>query len=177
MNKKKNKQYEQTHQKILNELFHEIENDTTPSISKICKNIQINRSTFYEHYESLEDLFNEAQDHVYQDFLIDFPLAIVNANYDFYVSFAKNVKKNKNFYKIFFSINDRVFPIQKGYSELKSNLIPYFHQKGIIDETLMRYRIIAYEASFTNVFKAWVQEDCQSNEKEIAKIVYECCKY
>lgn len=91
-----------------------------------------------------------------------------------YKLFAEHIKENKDFYRYYFKMNT-TFPLKDNYDHMWKHIIkPYYINKGIIDENIMKLRFVCYQAGFTNCLGKWVENDCDLSIEEIANILKEC---
>lgn len=69
MNQKKNKHYQQTHQKIKDTLLEIIYEKKKVNIAQICRHAGINRTTFYQHYEDIVELIEDVQSSIFKQLI------------------------------------------------------------------------------------------------------------
>lgn len=177
MNHKKNKHYQETNNKIQKALLEIINENKNPTIAEICRRIHINRTTFYLHYVDIVDLMETIQNEIFQSFTNSYKdIDLTFMSYLSYEMFAMHVKKHKNFYKFYFKMNTS-FPLKDGYDYLwKQIIVPYFNEKKIYDENIMKLRFVCFQAGFTIALKNWVEQDCPISCQEIAKILSDCIR-
>lgn len=147
---------------VINSLnTNEIEKITVKSI---CDKININRSTFYLHYSTINDVIDEIEDNIIQDIC-----AFCNKNYDtitLVYNVALYVKDNLNTIK----------PMTKNvhahfFNRLSKSITP------ILLDTLQsgsksHIKNIDYIVHFIlggslQTFKVWVENDCKENVNAI----------
>lgn len=176
MNQKKNKHYLETDQKLQNTVLQIIKEKKIPTVAEICRRCEINRTTFYLHYTDIVALLSKLQETIFNEFN-EHSKALGNItlmSYESFLLFANHIKKNKDFYKLYFGIN-KSFPLKDGFNILWENtILPYYHQQGITDEKIILYRFVCIQAGFTITLGKWVERDCDVEPYEIAKILYEC---
>ena len=105
MNIKNNKRYKTSSEKIetaflaltLNHKYEDI------SISQICEQANINRSTFYTHYDDINDLIIKIESKFANSMSTIFDYGS-RANNEAFIEMFKFVKDNKYFYKAFLNI-------------------------------------------------------------------------
>lgn len=177
MNHKKNKLYHETDEKIHRALLGILKEQKNPTIAEICRRCAINRTTFYLHYADIEELLEAQQKHMNKKVMQEFEesdLQVSLMSYNSYVLFAKHVKANKDFYRFFFRVNKN-FPLEVEYENLWEQIVvPYYHEQGLFDETIMRLRFVCFQAGFTICLGKWVENDCDLSCEEVAKILSEC---
>ncbi len=179
MNSKKNKHYQQTDQKIKKAILDIIESDKNPTVAQICRIVNINRTTFYLHYEDIVELMEDLQNEIFQSFTDSYTKEKLDLTFMSYLSyklFAQHVKENKKFYKYYFRVNTS-FPLKDGYDYIYENIIiPYFHELHIVEEEIIKLRFVCFQAGFTITLKDWVEHDCHLSCDDVAKILCECIR-
>lgn len=179
MNHKKNKHYQKTHQRIKDTLLKLIHEKKKVNIAQICRDVGINRTTFYQHYEDIVELFEDVQSSIFKQLIETYenqPVRIEFMSFRSYEIFAEHVKENRHFYKLYFEMNTN-FPLKDGLKEMWDTIIlPYFHERGIYDKEVMSLRFVCYQAGFTITLKKWVDQDCQLEIRKVARILSECLK-
>lgn len=177
MNRKKNKHYLETEQKIQTTLLDLAKEKKTPTVAEICRRCQINRTTFYLHYVDILDLMAKIQENIFQQFtssVINSHQEITLMSHISYLLFAEHVKENKDFYRFYFSINT-TFPLKDGFENMwDSIIVPYFKKHSIHNEEIMRLRFVCFQAAFTITLRNWVNDDCRISCEEVAQILTEC---
>lgn len=177
MNQKKNKHFLKADKKIQEKLLEIVNEDKKPTVAKICQRAQINRTTFYLHYVDIVELMEKIQNEIFQSFTNSYQqngIKLTLMSHLSYEMFAKHVKQNKNFYKYYFKINT-TFPLKDGYDYIWQHvIIPYFHEKEIYNEDIMKLRFICFQSGFTMTLKSWVEHDCQLSCQEVATILSTC---
>ncbi|MGN1343525.1 MAG: TetR/AcrR family transcriptional regulator, partial [Traorella sp.] len=147
MNQKKNKHYQETDQKIQEALLSILDKNKVPTIAQICRICNINRTTFYLHYEDIVALLESQQKKMNQKLMDEFsqsPTTIELMSYESYLLFAKHIKANQNFYRFFFKVHTS-FPLQIEYDVIWDTiLLPYFHQLQIYDEEIIKLRFVCF---------------------------------
>ena len=177
MNQKKNKQYLETDKRIQEALLMLLKEKKTPTVAQICRLCNINRTTFYLHYVDIVELMEVLKKDINKEFTqstYDYDGEVTLMSYSSYLLFAKHVKKNIDFFRFFFKVSTS-FPLKDGFEEMwEPILVPYFKEKGIDDERIMQLRFVAFQAGFTHTLGKWVENDCDLDCEDVAKILCEC---
>lgn len=104
------------------------------TIKEICKKAGVNRSTFYLHYENIDDLLKESVDWMINDFF----------------SYFNNIKANLPL-DIKTKTTNELFLISKTY------LIPYLtyikEHKKVMTAIIMRPKILNSDLNYTKLYK------------------------
>lgn len=135
------------------------------SITDIAKKVDINRSTFYLHYNSIDDVIFELEDEVIDEIYLickeyNFEPVTMALNIAYYVKSAANIIKpilnsvSAHFYS---RLANRVRP----FIEASFNAsFPYN-----VEENKFILRFI-FSGSF-GAFKLWLDDDCKTNPRRI----------
>lgn len=160
-NTEKNKQFLETEERIETiylELRKELPIEKV-SVSRICKEAGINRSSFYYHYLDVYDLNDklvtkmnsllaEKMTEVGRDFLSRKNLLV----------FFQHMKDEKETYKLMTSAQIQ-FPIQRSYDQFKDFLLEKSRYKRQTEEELLM-SIIYVQAGFHHMMRHWLVTDC-----------------
>lgn len=157
------------------------------TVKEICTKAMVNRSTFYLHYETIDDLLRETIELINKRFYSSFDnsdevkeninnkdrakLILITPKYlKPYLSFIKN---NRNIFKL--TVNkpelfNASFAFEKMYSDyLKPILnlynVPSYKHKYILD---------FYCNGIIAIVMKWINEDCKLEIDEIIDLISEC---
>lgn len=105
MNVKNNKRYKTSSEKIETAFLALMERNgyENVSISDICQCAGVNRSTFYAHYDDINDLVIKIEGKFAHGMAMIFDFGC-KQDHNTFVSMFEFIKKNKHFYKAFLSI-------------------------------------------------------------------------
>ena len=158
------------------------------TVSEICKMAEVNRSTFYLHYENTVDLLNETARFLLDDFMSYFNTDAKNITNKFKESpldelnFISNeylqpyltyIKDNKS---VFLTVLLHSVPF--GFNEIFQNLY-----ENIFNPILERYNypiadrkyaLIFYLNGITAIVKEWLKDDCKKTIEDVSQIIYGC---
>ncbi|SYV99008.1 TetR family transcriptional regulator [Oenococcus oeni] len=174
-----NKKWKITHRKIQEIVFHLLKEHPIKeiSVSQVCKKANINRSTFYDHFEDIYELFDVTQLNKRKELFASF---IKQSNpqekFNFYdlqslTHFLTFIKENGWIYSIVLK-SRQDFPITEGFEELYKVLIdPLKKKRPELTDNELAYYFIAFQSSFTFILKRWSDNDYREKEKEIAAIL------
>lgn len=179
MNKKTNSRYVHTEENIIRAFLILSNSKEAVSIASICKQANINRSSFYLHFTDLQDLTKTIQSAIFSNLLRSYSKKGICdfTSFESFRLFAEHIKDNANFYKLFFKHNTQDFPIFEGYHELRKTIInPYFERQGITDERIINMRFVCFQAGLSMTLKYWIDHDTQLSSDEIAVILAENLK-
>jgi len=157
------------------------------TVKEICEMARVNRSTFYLHYDNVNDLLTETVEAVYKDFFERFEseetkkVIIDDKNDDelflvtpkYLMPYLEFVEENRKLFNLMYEkgemmgaetmyktwFRDIFGPIltRFGVSEKEQPLIMIFYLKGLI-----------------GVVTEWVKGDCAESKDEIISVIQKC---
>lgn len=158
------------------------------TVSEICKEAGVNRSTFYLHYENTLDLLSETTKQMMDSFLSYFPVETERITTQFsncelnelnYISseylhpYLSYIKGNR----LVFS-TAMAHSVSFGFDSIYRRMFQY-----IFDPILARFRYPEGDRQYVMMFYLngiiaivvqWLNEGCEKTEEEIARIIQEC---
>ena len=158
------------------------------TISELCEEAGVNRSTFYLHYENTADLLKEATAYVLDNFASYFSvdlesiaskyencdlqeLNFINEKYLHpYLSF---IKENQRLFAAVLS-QPTVFEskaiFQRLFDDVFNPILDRFHYPR--DE--QHYVMMFYLNGITAIITEWLKEDCRKSIEDISSIIHYC---
>lgn len=175
MNTKGNKRYKISSEKIETAFLSLISNHKYEdiTISQICEFADINRSTFYCHYDDINDLVLKIE--------TKFTKGIINIfqngeryTHDAFVDMFTFIKDNKYFYKAFFSLPYQTSAEFAGRLQILENIgnttdISKGKNKAELYE--LYYRANFFGAGIKEMCRLWLENDCKESPEDMAKII------
>ncbi len=158
------------------------------TVKEICAKAGVNRSTFYLHYETMNDLLTESLAYItekrnsrYQSDLMLNRERIENASLDklmlitpdYVVPYLEFVKENKNIFIAALS-QPNTFRTDHTFDALFNNYITHIMARYHIPEQDRKYMLTYYMRGINAVIMAWVDNDCKEPIEHIAKLLIDC---
>ncbi len=158
------------------------------SVSEICREANVNRSTFYDHYLNTSDLLKETQKEIMKDFTlyfnnysIEFPDFSKNNSEEFLfispkylIPYLEYVKKHKKLFKTYLS-NLSTFNVDEAYGDLFEYVLkPVFIRMGVDNDLIMNYMSKFYLSGITAIVNEWINRDCQDDMLFVVEIIIAC---
>ena len=158
------------------------------TISEICEKAEVNRSTFYLHYENTADLLKEATAYMLNDFLSYFDVDTKNITTQYkncdlqelnfinekylhpYLSF---IKENQQLFTAVLS-KPTAFDSNIIFQKLFDNIFVPILNKFRYPKDEQRYVIMFYLNGITAIITEWLQDDCSKSVTEVSDIIYYC---
>lgn len=160
------------------------------TIKEICVKAKVNRSTFYLHYESINDLLCETIDYVNKKFINyfdekteDFIEKIKNSPIDdlylleskYLIPYLSFVKDNKNVFKASIKNPVSTMALNK-YNRLKKYIINPILDRYSVPLNERNYILSFYISGIIAIIKEWVKLDCAEDIDNIVNIILKCVK-
>ena len=171
MNIKNNSRYKMSSEKIetafltliLNNKYEDI------SISQVCQQAGINRSTFYCHYDDINDLVIKIESKFAKGMASIFGYG-ERQTHEAFVEMFKFVKENKYFYKAFLNIPYATL----AEKNIKVDILKHIGDNTGIDLTNRMgifYRATFFGAGIKEMCRLWLQYDCRETPEEMASLL------
>lgn len=171
MNIKNNSRYKSSSEKIetafltlvLNKKYEDI------TIGQICNTAEINRSTFYAHYDDINDLIITIESKFANSMATIFDFGLRRTN-DAFVEMFSFVKDNKYFYKAFLSIPYATLAETNTKSKILTN-IKDNGNKNMPSDISLFYRASFFGAGIKEMCRLWLERDCKESPEQMAQLL------
>lgn len=157
------------------------------TVKEICEKAGVNRSTFYLHYESIDDLLSECIEYVgnkiqkkYRDKIID-KQVIKNSQLqdlllitpEYLLPYLEFLKENKAIYKIAYS-QPNVFKEQYIVNHLYKNIFEPILDRFSVPKNEQKYMMSFYLSGMSAVLIEWIKNNCTDDLQAIMNILTKC---
>ncbi len=158
------------------------------TISEICETAEVNRSTFYLHYENTSDLLKETTAYVLDNFTSYFcvdteSIATKFANCDLHDLKFVN-EKYLHPYLLFIKENQRVlsavlsqptaFDTKAIFQRLFDNIFKPILDRFHYPRDEQNYVMMFYLNGITAIISEWLKDGCQKSIEDISAIIHVC---
>lgn len=158
------------------------------TVKEICNIAGLNRSTFYLHYESINDLVDETMEYITNKFMNYFDedidsfinkiddcsideLMLIKKKY--LTPYLNFVKENQKIFLAAFN-NPYGMRVNDRYDNLMKNiLIPILNRFNILDKD-KKYLINFYISGIMAIIKEWISNKCIDLIDDIENIIIKC---
>ena len=158
------------------------------TISEICETAEVNRSTFYLHYENTSDLLKETTTYVFDNFASYFPFdaeSVITqfANCDLqdlkfikekylrpYLSF---IKDNQQVFSAVLS-QPTTFDSKAIFKRLFDNIFKPILDRFHYPRDAQNYVMMFYLNGITAIITEWLKDGCQKSIEDISAIIHIC---
>ena len=166
MNTANNKRRRESRKRIENALVKLLQQRKLSQISvtDICKEAEVNRTTFYANYIDIFDLAEAVQNRLEEEVwdLYQEEMEQGRSSYDF-IKLFRHIKENPLFYKTYFKLNAGGKFRFMGY-DIEQAAIRY-------DNRYIEYHIEFFGNGLNAVIKKWLENDCRESPEEILSII------
>ena len=171
MNIKNNSRYKISSEKIetaflsliLNHKYEDI------TISQVCEHAGINRSTFYCHYDDINDLIIKIENRFAKSTASIFNFG-ERQNHEAFVELFTFVRDNKYFYKAFLNIPYATL----AEKNTQIDVLKHIGENANIDKATKMgifYRASFFGAGIKEMCRLWLEFDCKETPEEMAKLL------
>lgn len=160
------------------------------TVKEICERAGVNRSTFYLHYETIDDLATEAMENINKRFLSYFAKNtehfaekidtselkdLVLITQDYLLPYLQFIRDHKNVYRATFR-NPGGMRANARYGDLKRFVLQPILRRFQIPEEFHRYYTAYYIEGITAIIKEWVAGGCKDSVETVAAVIEECVR-
>ena len=151
------------------------------TVKEVCEKAGVNRSTFYLHYESIDDLLFETIENVNKKFSQAFDNEMIDVDIldkkelflirdEYLIPYLNFIKENIRIYKL---IHDKPYLFrkqiifQKFYNQIFSKIL----DKYDIAKEEQEYIFAYFSFGLVAIIQKWVEKDCIDDIEQIANIM------
>jgi len=171
MNIKNNQRYKNSSEKIETAFLSLIlsKNYDDITISDICKEAKINRSTFYAHYDDINDLVITIEGNFANSISHIFNFGL-RQTHEAFIEMFEFVKNNKYFYKSFLNIPYTTFAEKNMKFQIMEQLKEKVNHSKTTNTELL-YRAAFFGAGIKEICRIWLENDCKETPEQMAKLL------
>ena len=158
------------------------------TVKEICEKAGVNRSTFYLHYETLEDLLSESVEYMNEQFLehmkyssVNFIEQIKECSADelyfiepkYLLPYLEYIQKNK---RLFFTaiMRAKTLRLDDSYDKMFRHVFTPVLERYKVPVESRRYIIIFYIQGIMAVITEWLKNDCKDSIEHIMTVIRHC---
>lgn len=151
------------------------------TVKEICVKAGVNRSTFYLHYESIDDLLNETLEMVSNKFFSTFDHKVINPKSatkdelfliddEYLIPYLKLIKTHKKIYKLIHN-KPEIFNNQKASKKLYHELFDEILNKFGVKENEKEYVFSYFSYGVLAIVNKWIENDCNEEIEAIVNLI------
>ena len=146
------------------------------TVKELCNKAGVNRSTFYLHYETMNDLLNETINMIekkfYSSFNKDLKILVTSEYLKPYLHF---VFENRKVFKLALK-RATLFNSENAFSKMnKEYFIPIMNHFNI-NEKIQSFVLMYYCSGLVSIISKWLDNNCQESVDEIIDIMKYCLR-
>lgn len=160
------------------------------TVNEICKQAGVNRSTFYLHYESTNDLLEECIENMNKNFFNSFDETYKDAlnkiksggleelNFitpKYLVPYLNYVKENTKIYKVAIRKPHLMKSYEK-FEQLYESIINPILDRFNLDNNKRKYVVNFYMKGIEAIINEWIKNDCKDDIDLIVNLLMELIK-
>ncbi len=141
------------------------------SVSKICKEAGVHRSTFYAYYDNQYELLEDTKDYINDLFSrefdqlqsqLDAPKENDSLIDSYYLKpYLAYIKNHQRLYKIYLKHLVDFDAVDNDEHLLNTQFIQRYRENGVRNERQIRYMTTFYLAGLTAIIRDWVLAGCE----------------
>lgn len=155
------------------------------SVKDICAEAEINRTTFYNHFDDKYQLLEAVQQAcvevfltVFQEFVDDLPSHLKTIRPEQYLVsreiltyYLELVKQYRDAFLVFALKQGQIYSADQYDLMVRSIVLPMLQKYGIDDSHMADYMTSFYLGAFHSLILAWIRNDCQEPVEYIVKVI------
>ena len=153
------------------------------TVTEITNKAGVNRSTFYLHYDNIDDLLEETISYINKEFIISFnsnTTPKINSKEsaflitdDQLIPYLNFCKKNKRILKLVHK-KPNLFQSEKAYKKMYETIFYPAISQFLSDETHKIYKLEFFTQGIKGIIHKWMATDCKTDISELIKIIKDC---
>lgn len=189
MNKNESK-YFSTAEKMDKAFLHLLEKKDYAyiTVKEVCSVAQVNRSTFYLHYENMDDLLCEAITYMNRRFSAymkdkngELSVSLENSPIDelylvtpkYLTPYLGYIKEEKRLFVTALK-NTKTLRMDESYEKMFNSLILPILERYRVPEENRRYIVSFYIHGMMAIISEWLKNDCKESIEHITNLITQC---
>ena len=153
------------------------------TVKEICQKADVNRSTFYLHYETIADLLDESVKFMMNDFYKHFSgfdiVSKINdlsldellfIKPDFIIPYLSYIKNNKVLFKTSI-LHSGTLRLDSNYKKLFDDIFSPILMRFNVPENERPYMMAFYINGITALVMEWLKNDCNESVEDISNLI------
>ncbi|MDI9242210.1 TetR/AcrR family transcriptional regulator [Fusibacillus kribbianus] len=160
------------------------------TVKEICAKAGVNRSTFYLHYETVDDLLTETMEYYNEQFLKQFSVApdqfipsihsaplneLVLINPEYLRPYLSFIKEHKSVYRAAFK-NPVCMQAEKQLEGISEYVLKPIMKRFQIPEEEQSYWISFYIHGCKAIVQEWIKRNCEDPIEKIEGVMIRCIR-
>ena len=178
MNTKNNQRSRETDERIIRVVFQSMEQDKKPlnkiTVRQVCERANINRSTFYAHYQDVYDVVEKAEKEVAEELTLSFLTKLeagASADACFESLFAF-IYAHQDFYRLYLNEMHQVGGIGVAWDLMQDRLSALSPQAaGARSTEELAYHGDFYLYGMTAMIRRWINRGCPETPRQMVGVL------
>lgn len=160
------------------------------TVKEICEKAGVNRSTFYLHYETLEDLLSESVEYMNEQFLAymkqdtdvfmtnikECPLSELYLITPRYLTpYLKYIKEHKRLF-LTATKNTKTLRLEESYDKMFRFVFAPILERYQISVEIRKYMMAFYVQGLMAIITQWLKNDCKDTIEQIIEVMQRCVR-
>ena len=158
------------------------------TVKEICKSAGVNRSTFYLHYETIEDLLSESTEFMYKQFVThmkeepsDFISKIDTCPLDelyliipsYLTPYLNYIKDHQRLFRTVIE-NASTLRMDTAYTKMYYHIFSPILKRFGVPEQDQKYLMTFYIHGLNAIITEWLKSDCKDSIEYIISVMNKC---
>lgn len=160
------------------------------TVKEICEKAGVNRSTFYLHYETLDDLLAESVQHIIDEFIAFMPhdtadfleklqnrrleeLYLITPEY--LVPYLAYIKEHRRIFQAAIA-QASLLQMEDTYQKLNHYVLTPILNRYQVPANVQKYMMQFYIQGLMAIISQWLKDDCKDSIEHIVSIIQLCIK-
>lgn len=158
------------------------------TVKEICEKAKVNRSTFYLHYETIDDLLVESAQHIINQFVdympndtIDFIKKLPDCSLDelylitpeYLTPYLTFIKNNQRIFRVSLE-NSLTLKMDKAYKDFSRYILSPILDRFHVPPEDQKYIIPFYINGLIAIVKEWLKNSCEDSIEHIVSVMQSC---
>ncbi len=158
------------------------------TVKEICAKAGVNRSTFYLHYETINDLLEESLEFLIGDFIKKMSAVSVNVvetlktrpleqlyfiTPEFLTPYLEFIEERRKLLSVVIRRKD-LYRLDKTYDKLFCHVLNSVLDRFSVPDDEKPYMMAFYLNGLTAIITEWIKADCKKPKEEIIALMQKC---
>lgn len=148
------------------------------TVKELCEKAGVNRSTFYLHYESMDDLLEETTERLNEKFLSSFSAlpdkndatSSVLTKSKYLIPYLEFIRKNLKVYKLIHE-KPQLFQNDKAFQAMYERIFDVALTHFGVPEKDKKYVLAFYTQGAKGIVNEWIKRDCADEIERVASLI------
>lgn len=158
------------------------------TVKEICEKAGVNRSTFYLHYETIDDLLTESAQHIIRqlvesmpcdtvEFLEKLPKRPLEELYlitpEYLTPYLTFIKEHRRVFRVTLE-QASVLKMEEAYSALSCHVFTPILNRFLVPSADRKYMMPFYIQGLIAIINEWLRDDCRDPVEHVVSVMRMC---